>query len=140
MQIKFKKLTPEAQAPAKHHYNDACFDIHGISCERITNEQSSFFEYGTGLSLEIPDGHVGLIFPRSSISKTASLMCNSVGVIDAGYRGEVRLRFTGETAPYEIGQRIGQLMILPLPLVEFIEADDLNDSQRGSGGFGSTGQ
>jgi dUTP pyrophosphatase len=106
--------------------------------------------YGTGLSIEIPEGYVGLLFPRSSIAKTTVALSNSVGVIDSGYRGEIILKFkptlyAGESNEvtyikgYEIGERVGQIMIMPYPQVEFEEAEALTETERGSGGYGSTG-
>jgi len=90
--------------------------------------------------MEIPEGHVGLLFPRSSVSKKNLRLCNSVGVIDSGYRGEIILKFdkNGENL-YEEGDRVGQLMIVPVPSVQFVEVTNLPGSDRGDGGFGSTG-
>ena len=103
--------------------------------------------YKTGLAMEIPEGYVGLIYPRSSISKTKQMLRNHVGVIDSGYRGEVILKFgwfsqaaTPDSSVYDAGDRIAQLMIVPHPKVEFVEVDELSDTDRGDGGFGSTGQ
>ncbi len=100
--------------------------------------------YGTGLAVEIPEGHFGAIFQRSSVKDTCLSLSNAVGVIDSGYRGEIRFVFrrnwTDEADPYKVGDRIGQLVILPLPAVEFEEASELSPSPRGDGGFGSTGK
>jgi dUTP pyrophosphatase len=100
--------------------------------------------YGTGLALEIPEGYVGLIFPRSSISKTSLSLANCVGVIDSGYRGEILLKFrtdaNNKTGHYTIGDRIGQLLIIPYPQIEFEEVLELSDTIRSGGGFGSSGQ
>jgi dUTP pyrophosphatase len=109
-----------------------------------------YVEYGTGLSVEIPYGYVGLIFARSSISKTTMVLANHVGVIDSGYRGEIKFRFkdfssnmvgpeVSNGTVYNIGDRVGQLMILPYPQIEFVEVASLTDSDRAAGGFGSTG-
>jgi dUTP pyrophosphatase len=101
-----------------------------------------FSEYGTDLAVEIPRGYVGLLFPRSSISNTDHFLRNSVGVIDSGYRGEIKLRMSipalGEKE-YIMGDKVGQLIIMKLPWVEVEEADELSDTDRGEGGFGSTG-
>jgi len=99
-------------------------------------------EYGTGIAVEIPPGHVGLIFPRSSIFHTGLILTNSVGVIDSGYRGEIKAVFKapGHYDIYRIGERIGQLVIVPIPDVEYEEADELSETERGTGGYGSTGR
>lgn len=101
------------------------------------------FIYGTGLAFEIPLGHVGLIFPRSSIYKTGMTLSNCVGVIDSDYRGEVKFVFTARNSNepiYDIGDRVGQLVIMELPNITIIEETELNDTERGTGGFGSTGR
>ena len=115
---------------------DAGLDIVAIS-KHVTDE---YTEYGTGLAFEIPEGNVCLIFPRSSLSKKDLVLANHVGVLDSGYRGELKFRFKklGEEV-YEIGDKIGQLIIIPYPKVEFEEVDELSDTSRGSGGFGSSG-
>ena len=100
------------------------------------------YVYGTGLAMEIPKGYVGLIFPRSSISKTSHSLRNAVGVIDSGYRGEIIFKFsinTHNSPVYEVGERIGQMIIMPYPQVEFEEAFELSKTERGKGGYGSTG-
>jgi dUTP pyrophosphatase len=98
--------------------------------------------YDTGLSIEIPEGYVGLLFPRSSVSKTTLNLANSVGVIDSGYRGPLMLKFRylEEGDVYEVGDRVAQLVIMKLPFVEIIEVSELSSSERGEGGFGSTGK
>jgi dUTP pyrophosphatase len=105
--------------------------------------------YGTGIAMEIPKGYVGLVFPRSSIRKTDLSLTNCVGVIDSGYRGEIQATFKKvfgkndiriDEMDYKVGDRIAQIMIIPYPSVTFIESDELSDSERGEGGFGSTGK
>ena len=124
--------------------------------------------YGTNRAFEIPKGHVGLLFPRSSNSKKDLILSNSVGIIDSGYRGEVMMKYkptnfsytlmtlinlflkkkggivvnmyVNYLKSYEIGERVGQLVIIPYPEIEFEEVDELSDSERGSGGYGSTGK
>ena len=103
--------------------------------------------YGTGLAMEIPKGFVGLIFPRSSIRKTDLSLSNSVGVIDSGYRGEIQATFNQRSLSsqsgsflYGVGDRIMQIMIIPHPEIEFEEVEELNNTERGEGGFGSTGK
>ena len=161
MKVKIKKLNEKAVMPKKAHATDAGFDL--VATSRATDRYGNVV-YGTGLAFEIPKGHVGLIFPRSSICKVDMLLSNAVGVIDSGYRGEVMAKFKPswqfDTAAipfqqgsvdvssiddengcyiYRIGDRIGQLIILPYPEVEFEEADELSDTDRGNGGYGSTG-
>lgn len=137
MKIKIKKLDPEAKIPAYAHTGDAGMDVYAIS----KNETDKFIEYGTGLSFELPANYVLLVFPRSSISNTDLIMANSVGVLDSGYRGELKLRFRKiGLADYQIGDRIGQIMVLPFPTIEFEEVTELSDTNRGAGGFGSTGK
>ena len=161
MQVKIKKLSPNARIPKKAHTTDAGFDLYATS--REYNKEEGNIVYGTGLAFEIPEGYVGYVFPRSSISKKDLSLTNAVGVVDAGYRGEVTFKFkvavraheyttrkTNQThyTPqlhfygdniYEVGERIGQLIIMPIPDIEFTEAEELSDSERGTGGYGSSG-
>lgn len=142
MKVLIKKLTPEAVVPTYAKEGDAGQDLTATSM-KITDE---YIEYGTGLAFELPEGYVGLLFPRSSISKKYLTLSNSVGVLDSGYRGEVTFRFKYgngvEDMPqhrYAIGDRIGQIMIIPYPKVEFTVTEQLLDSERGTGGYGSSG-
>lgn len=137
MKIKFKKLHENAVVPKYAKPGDAGMDLTAISEE--WNKDNSLVTFGTGLSIEIPEGYVGLIFPRSSIYKTTLNLSNSVGVIDSGYRGEImfKFRYLEEGSVYEIGDRVGQILILPYPTIEF-EEGELSDTERGEGGFGST--
>jgi dUTP pyrophosphatase len=140
MQVRFKKLDPKAVIPSYAKPGDAGLDLVATSKEFDVEKEKLVF--GTGLAIEIPEGHVGLLFPRSSIVKTLLTMANSVGVIDSGYRGEVKVVFDPGSRPkknYEVGDRVAQLIIMPFPKVEPVEAVDLSDTDRGSGGFGSTG-
>lgn len=138
VKIKFKKLNKRAEIPFYAKDGDAGMDLVATTLVRT----SKFFEYGTDLAMEIPKGYVGLLFPRSSISKTDHFLRNSVGVIDSGYRGEIKLRMSipalGETE-YVIGDKVGQLILMKLPWVEIEETEELSDTDRGEGGFGSTG-
>jgi len=144
MRIRVKKLHPDAIIPKYAKSGDAGMDIHTI--ERGNADQYGNMVYKTGLAFEIPEGHVGLIYPRSSVSKTPHSLRNHVGVIDSGYRGEIIFKFgwvessSTEAQVYDKGDRIGQIMIMPYPKIEFVESDELSDSERGTGGFGSTGQ
>lgn len=142
LNINIKKLNESAIIPTYAHSEDAGLDLVAIYKE-INND---YIEYGTGLALEIPKGYVGLIFPRSSNSKKDILLANSIGVIDSNYRGEIKLRFKclksnlNNNKTYDIGDKIGQLIILPYPKVNFIEQSELSETDRGSEGFGSTGK
>lgn len=136
VKIKIKKLHSNAKLPAYANEGDAGLDIWAVSKE----EKDKFIEYGTGLAFEIPQGYVCLIFPRSSLSKKDLILANHVGVLDSGYRGELKFRFkkTGEDI-YDVGERIGQIIIIPYPKVEVEEVDELSETVRGDGAFGSTG-
>lgn len=138
MVVRIKKLVPEAVVPVYAHASDAGLDLVAVS--KGVNKPLEYIEYGTGLAVAIPDGHVGLVFPRSSISDTAMMLTNSVGVIDSGYRGEVKARFRCfDTREYKVGDRVAQLIILPIPSIEFQEVADLETTERAEAGFGSTG-
>lgn len=144
MEIKFKKLDPRAVAPVRGHESDAGFDL---VATRITTEINEcgqlILVYHTDIAVEIPEGFFGLLTPRSSISKKSLTLTNSAGIIDSGYRGEVMAKFKVTTdvvpAVYKEGERFAQLLILPVPGVTFTEAFELSDSDRGEGGYGSTG-
>lgn len=151
MQIKIKKLNDSAVIPNYAKHGDAGMDLTATS-KRYDDHGNVC--YGTGLAFEIPKGFVGLLFPRSSNTKKDLVLSNSVGVLDSGYRGEVVFKFKpsdyfainrddvyGDGAcSYEIGDRIGQIIILPYPEIEFLEVSELSGSDRGVGGFGSTGE
>ena len=136
MKIKIKKLHPDALIPKYAHQGDAGMDVFAIS----KKETDKFIEYGTGLAFEVPEGYVMLVFARSSVTNKDLMLKNSVGVLDAGYRGELVMRFNkfGDEE-YEVGDKIGQIVILPYPSIEFQEVEELSESSRGAGGFGSTG-
>jgi dUTP pyrophosphatase len=137
LNIKIKKLHKDAVIPTKAHATDAGCDLYATSC----HYDNGLIIYGTGIAVEIPEGYVGLVFPRSSIANTHLTLSNSVGVIDSGYRGEVMAKFRkGGTRGYDVGDRIAQLIILPYPEVVFEEADELSESDRGTGGYGSSGK
>jgi dUTP pyrophosphatase len=142
MQVKIKKLHVDAVIPAYSKPGDAGMDLTAVSA---TQDQYGNVVYGTGLAVEIPIGYVGLIFPRSSNSKTDLYLTNHVGVVDSGYRGEIMFKFRPvngllNAKVFQVGERVGQLIILPYPSIEFDEVDELSDSERGDGGFGSTGK
>jgi len=140
LKVKIKKLSKDAIIPKYAKDGDAGLDLTCIS--EKWNDNNSMVTYDTGLAVEIPKGYVGLLFPRSSIAKTSLVLSNSVGVIDSGYRGPIMLkyRYPEEGMVYDIGERVGQLLILPYPEVVFEEVEELEDSQRGEGGFGSSGK
>ena len=110
----------------------------------IISNESEHITYGLGVALEIPEGFVGLVFPRSSIRNMELVLSNSVGVIDAGYRGELQATFNKRSGynskAYKEGDRVCQIVILPHPIIQLLEVDELSDSERSSGGFGSTGK
>ena len=136
MILKIKKLKDDAHVPFYANEGDAGLDL--VATSKI--EHPEFIEYGTNLAVEIEQGNVGLLFPRSSISKTGHRLLNSVGVIDSGYRGEIKVRMSyTNIKPYQIGDKIAQLVIMETPQVLIQEVDELDDSQRGEGGFGSSG-
>lgn len=166
MQVKIKKLHPEAVIPMYAHKGDAGMDL--VAIDRIistdNDEQADYIEYKTGLAFEIPEGYVGLLFPRSSNSKKDLTLANSVGIIDSHFRGEVTFRYKLDATYdsiisefpteiiladkegdgfmqliYDIGDRVGQIIIIPYPEIEFIEVEELSETERGINGYGSTG-
>lgn len=140
MKIRFKKINENAVMPTKAHASDAGFDLTATS---RMYDNNNCYVYGCGLAVEIPEGYVGLVFPRSSNAKKDLLLSNSVGVIDSGYRGEIMAKFkTLRPFPqmYKIGERFAQLIIMPIPDIEWEETEELSDSERGTGGYGSSGK
>lgn len=176
LKIKIKKLSPDAVIPEYSTLGSAGMDLTAVSVEYDDNH--NVVTYKTGLSIEIPKGYVGLLFPRSSVYKLELTLSNCVGIIDSDYRGEIMFKFRinidcwtessknyedfqsslekGEfkfyetardehrdwevfTDIYKVGDRVGQLIILPYPQIEFEEVDELSETERGSGGYGSTG-
>lgn len=139
MKIKFKKLVPQAVAPKQGTPGSAGFDLTATYVQKDCGDVF-LYRYFTGIAVEIPTGYVGLIFPRSSIFKAGMMLTNCVGVIDSDYRGEIQAVFAGPKMGYNIGDRIGQLVIVPNPKVEYVEAEELSETERGAGGYGSTGK
>ena len=140
MKVLFKKLHPDAVKPKFGKPGDAGADL----VATVAWATESQIVYGTGLAVEIPEGMVGLVFPRSSVRNYALSMANSVGVIDSGYRGEIMVTFNIKTSHntrelYKIGDRIAQLVIVPVPLIQYVETKELSETSRGEGGHGSTG-
>lgn len=116
-------------------------DLTAISETIVEEGGYGYIEYGTGLAFEIPETHVMLIYPRSSISNKGLILSNSVGVVDSDYRGEVKFRFKWikGSNKYNVGDRVGQFMIIPRPIIDLEEVEELSTTERGDGGFGSTG-
>lgn len=160
MKVRIKKTHPDAVIPKYAKAGDAGLDLTAVS--KSFDEYGNIC-YGTGLAFEIPEGFVGLIFPRSSICKEQLLLSNAVGVIDSGYRGEVSFKFKPSMALddrqcvkvdadrlwsvairqndiYKVGDRIGQMIIMPYPQIEFEEVEELSETERGEGGYGSSGK
>lgn len=150
MEVRIKKLHPNAVIPKYAKDGDAGMDLTAVT---KSNDRDGNIVYGTGLAFEIPEGYVGLVFPRSSLSRLDIALSNCVGVIDSGYRGEVTVKFkpamlfNREQRPiilnnriYEVGERVAQIIIIPYPQITFIEADELSETERGTGGYGSSGK
>lgn len=141
MQVKIKKVNKNAVIPSYAKSGDAGMDL--VATEILSNTTFDI-TYGLGIALEIPEGFVGLVFPRSSIRKYELTLSNSVGVIDSGYRGELQATFKKtnglDSLSYKVGDRVAQIMIIPHPTIEFEEVNELTNTERGNGGFGSTGK
>ena len=139
MKIKIKKLSENAVIPKYAKNGDAGMDLTVTDIEIVDHFN---IKYKFGIAIEIPLGYVGLVFPRSSIYKQGQILTNSVGVIDSGYRGEICAVMMGNNSDlsYKVGDRAAQIMIIPYPQIEFEESNDLSESERGSGGYGSTGK
>ena len=138
--VKVKKLVPEAVIPSYSKPGDAGMDL--TITKEIENTSFSV-SYGFGLAMEIPKGYVGLVFPRSSVRNQDLILSNCVGVIDSGYRGELQATFKKtnglDSIKYKVGDRGAQIMIIPYPQVKMNEVGELTKTERGEGGFGSTG-
>lgn len=149
MDVKFKKLVDNAVAPIHGSEFSAGYDLTATSKEYDDDDN---VVYGCGLAFEIPKGYVGLVFPRSSCSKKSLILANCVGVIDSDYRGEVTAKFRktyvqkygilihDREKEYNIGERFAQMVIMRVPQVEYKEVKELGETERGEGGYGSTGE
>lgn len=142
MELKFKKLSEDAVLPSYANDGDAGMDLVATSFTQEFDKSGKLvLVYHTGLAVEIPKGYMGLIFMRSSVCKKSLSMCNAVGIIDFGYRGEILVKFkiTTDALPtiYKPGEKVAQLILVPFPKVEPKFVDELSDEDRG-GGFGST--
>ena len=147
MKVKIKKLHPYAIVPTYGTSGAACFDLYAIEvhpCGHVVSDGVPI-TFRTGLAFEVPQGHVMLVYSRSGHGfKHDTRLANCVGVIDSDYRGEVMVRLTRDSADsflYQAqnGDRIAQAMIVPINQVSFDVVDELGDTDRGEGGFGSTG-
>ena len=140
MKVKIKRLDKSAVIPKYAKDGDAGLDLTATAYK--VNEKGQYI-YTSDLALEIPYGYVGLLFPRSSICKKDLEMTNSVGVIDSNYRGPIKSVFNPtceDPEIYELGERFAQLIIIPYPKIEFEEVEELSETERGIGGYGSTGK
>ena len=138
MKVLIKKLNPDAVIPSYAKEGDAGMDLTAVLVEQLDTEHLC---YNFGIAIEIPDGFVGLVFPRSSCYKQGQIMSNCVGVIDSGYRGEIKAVMIGTSSKsYFVGERVAQLVIMPYPQIEFEEVAELSESERGINGYGSTGK
>ncbi|MBK5218288.1 MAG: dUTP diphosphatase [Thermoleophilia bacterium] len=136
------KLKEGAILPTRAHEGDAGLDLY--ACEAAHIGPGERWGVGTGIALEIPAGHAGLVLPRSGLAREHGItLVNSPGLIDAGYRGEVRVLLLNadpaEVFRVEPGDRIAQLVLTPIAVAEPVEASAITDSARGEGGFGSSG-
>lgn len=144
MTLKVKKLSEKAVLPVRAHKSDAGLDL---TATRVTTELNEcgqlILVYHTDIAVEIPEGYFGLLVCRSSISKKSLVLTNCVGTIDSNYRGEVMAKFKTTTdvvpAVYNVGERFAQLLILPVPQIDVEETEELTESERSEGGYGSTG-
>jgi len=140
LHVNFKKLNNTAVTPSYAKEGDAGLDF---TATRIISETDTQIIFGTDIAIEVPNGYVGLMFPRSSIRNTDLLLKNSVGCIDSGYRGEIMITFEKtkglSSIKYNVGDRVCQMIILPFPKVKLIEQTTLSSSERGENGHGSSG-
>lgn len=149
VEVNIKKLSPGATIPRYSKAGDAGMDFTALTM----TETEMYIEYGTGIAIQLPSNYVGLIYPRSSLSNYDLVLSNHVGVVDSGYTGEIKFRFKrtkympnfmGVDLPeldkvYKIGDKIGQLIVTPYPTVVFNEVSELEETDRGISGFGSSG-
>lgn len=145
--LKVLKLQEEAILPQYATPGSACFDLHACLPDNdaaISTGPNPSVIVPTGLAFAIPDGHVMLVFSRSGHAfKQDTRLANCVGVIDSDYRGELMVKLTKDEPGslfFTHGERVAQAMVVPLPRVDLVEVDELDDTERGTGGFGSTGQ
>ncbi len=143
MDLRFARLTDDAILPTRAHPGDAGLDLYASEAAHIGPGER--WGVGTGVAVEIPEGHAGLVLPRSGLAREFGIsLVNSPGLIDSGYRGELRVLLLN-TDPAEVfrvapGDRIAQLLLTPVTLADPVETTALADSERGTGGFGSSGR
>lgn len=140
--IQCKIIHPKGKLPTRATDGSCGLDLYAAAWKPFGD---TMMEYDTGIAVAIPEGYVGLVFPRSSITGTSLRLGNSVGVIDRDYRGTIRFRFDNlmlkdSERHYDVGDKIGQLVLVPCPVFESVEVADLPETARGSNGFGSTGR
>ncbi|MDK8242130.1 dUTP diphosphatase [Corynebacterium coyleae] len=154
MTVTYTKLHPDVPTPKRAHPNDAGVDLVAWDCKPVDPESTGEWmgatipagdtrTFGTGIAAAIPEGYVGLLFVRSSLGvKKGVTLANGTGVIDAGYRGEIKvcLRSNSDNVLIHRGDRIVQMVVVPVDLADWVEVEHLDDTARGAGGFGSTGQ
>ncbi|HEV2790396.1 MAG TPA: dUTP diphosphatase [Solirubrobacterales bacterium] len=143
MQLPVAKLKEDARVPSRAHEGDAGLDLY--ACEAAHIGPGERWGVGTGVGVEIPEGHAGLVLPRSGLARDHGIaLVNSPGLIDSGYRGELRVLLLNtdpaETFRVEPGDRIAQLVLTPIATPEVVEVPTLSESMRGGGGFGSSGR
>jgi dUTP pyrophosphatase len=137
LRIKMQRLSPKAILPLKATPGAAGYDLTAVSVER--NEELNSWTYDTGVALEIPEGYEGQLRARSNVAKKGVYLANGVGTIDSDYRGSIRAVFIGTLKPYEVGERIAQLVLAKVETCNFQVVESLDETTRGEGGFGSTG-
>jgi dUTP pyrophosphatase len=143
VRLEFTRLSEAARAPARAHDDDAGYDLHAAEAASLLPGHRA--SVGTGVAVAIPDGHAGLVLPRSGLAARHGIaLVNAPGLIDAGYRGEVRVLLlnTDTRHPFEVsvGDRIAQLVLVRHAVPELVEVEELGESGRGAGGFGSSGR
>lgn len=143
MTLPFTRLSPDARPPATARDGDAGYDLH--AAEAVTLAPGERASVGTGIAIAVPPGRAGLVLPRSGLAARHGIaLVNAPGLIDSGYRGEVRVLLlnTDRDEPFnvQVGDRIAQLVLVRFEAAELREAASLGESARGAGGFGSTGR
>ncbi len=143
MNLNFQILSDRATLPTRAHEGDAGLDLYASEPAHIGPGER--WQIGTGLAVEIPDGHAGMVLPRSGLAgKHGISVVNAPGLIDSGYRGELKVLLLNndpaEGFRVEPGDRIAQLVVTPVVLADPVAAESLSGSKRGDGGFGSTGR
>lgn len=141
-QVSFLRLDRELSPPRQAHQGDAGFDL--MAAADVQLAPGERVAVPTGLAVAIPDGFAGLVLPRSGHAARFGIsLVNAPGLIDSGYRGEIRvlmINHGSDVVTFQRGDRVAQLMIVPLPEVDLVEVDDLDETARGTGGFGSSGR